>query len=120
MMGEGLGNHPLANFSAVVCGRWDIVRPESGGVRFPRLGDGGWTGVPPASGVIRGKGKPAANIPPPDDVEVLLPQLELRLPAVQLPSSSARTVNKRVKSRAFVGTVGLVRGMRCNFVVMPL
>jgi hypothetical protein len=120
MMGEGLGNHPLANCSAVVCGRWDIMRPDSGGVRFPRFGDGGWTGVPPARGVIRGKGKPEVNIPPADEVEVLLPQLELRLPAVQLPSSSLPTVNSRVKRSAFAGTVGLVRGMRCSFVVMPL
>jgi hypothetical protein len=76
-MGEGLGNHPLANLSATVCGR--CVEVSSMGDkerRVLRAGDGGSL----AMGVIRGKGYPELNAPPAEDEEVLLPQLELRLP----------------------------------------
>ena len=76
------------------------------GVRFPRRGDevgtGGATSLEPAMVVIRGNGKPAFKIVA-DDVEALLPQLELKLPVVQVPSSSDRTVNRRVIRSAFVG-----------------
>lgn len=55
-------------------------------------------------GVIRGNGKPELRAPPAEDDEVLLPQLELRLPpTVHCPSSSPRTVNSLVNNSAFVG-----------------
>ena len=54
-------------------------------------------------GVILGNGNPELNAPPADDEDVLLPQLELRLPAVvHCASSRPRTVNSLVKSNAFV------------------
>ena len=124
MMGEGLGNHPLANLSAAVWARCGTMEEESvGGVRFPRMGNeagkGGAPSLEPVMGVIRGKGKPAFKMVA-DDVETLLPQLELKLPVAQVPSSRPRTVNRRVKSSAFVGWDGFVRGIRCNLTVMPL
>jgi len=77
-IGEGLGNHPLANLSAAVCGRWVEVSCSLGDRErlVLRAGDGGSLAI----GVIRGNGYPELNAPPVEDDEVLLPQLELRLP----------------------------------------
>jgi hypothetical protein len=102
-IGDGLGNHPLVNRSAGVCcfcggggggGGRSIVGDTV------RCGDGGSFFI----GVIFGKGKPlGASAPPVDDDEVLLPQLELRLPPlVHCPSSRPRTVNNRVNNSALV------------------
>jgi len=76
-IGEGLGNHPLANLSAALCGR--CVELSSTGDkerRVPRAGDGGSLEI----GVILGNGYPELKAPPAEDEEVLLPQLELKLP----------------------------------------
>jgi hypothetical protein len=52
-------------------------------------------------GVILGNGNPGLRGPPEDEPEVLLPQLELKLPpAVHWPSSRPRTVNSRVNKSA--------------------
>src|ERR1700733_14161345 len=93
-IGEGLGNHPLVNRSAGVCCFWGGGGGRSIVGDTGRFGDGGSFFI----GVILGKGKPlGASAPPVDDDEVLLPQLELRLPPpVHCPSSRPRTVNNRV------------------------
>jgi hypothetical protein len=70
-------------------------------------------------GVIFGNGNPlGAKAPPDDDVDVLLPQLELRLPLVHCASSSPRTVNNRVNNNALVAPSDI--GIKCIFVVIPL
>jgi len=64
-----------------------------------RAGEGGSLAI----GVIRGNGYAELNAPPAEDEEVLLPQLELRLPPpVHGLSSSPRTVKSRVNNNAFV------------------
>ena len=52
-------------------------------------------------GVILGKGNPGLNAPLAEDDDVLLPQLEGKLPPVHWASSNPRTVNNRVKRSAF-------------------
>lgn len=78
-IGEGLGNQPLANLSAAVSGR--CVELSSMGDK-ERLVLRAGEGASLAIGVIPGNGYPELNAPPAEDEEVLLPQLELRLPPV--------------------------------------
>ena len=98
IIGEGLGNQPLVNRSAGVCKRcWRTGRSNVGDI--DRRGDGGSFFI----GVIFGNGYALDSTPPPpaDDAEVVLPQLELRLPPpFQLPSSTPRTVKSRVNNSA--------------------
>lgn len=71
-------------------------------------------------GVIRGKGSPELKAPPVEDEEVLEPQLVLKLVPCHCPSSKPRTVNRRVKRSAFVASLDVDIGIKCNLVVIPL
>ena len=107
IIGEGLGNHPLENLSTGVWTRCELVDCSTEGVDVgivdalvSRSAD--WVVF---MGVILGNGKPAFSTAAAEDVEVLLPQLELRLPPVYICSSTPRTVNSRVNSSAFIACV---------------
>lgn len=90
------------NLSAGVCARGAGADRSTGvvgmaDVRVLRSGDCGGL-----IGVILGNGKAEVKAPPAEDPEVLLPQLELKLPPSKSCSSNPRTVNKRVKRSAFI------------------
>lgn len=53
-------------------------------------------------GVILGNRYPGVSTAPAEEEDVLLPQLELRLPVVHCASSRPRTVNSLVNSNALV------------------
>ena len=75
-IGDGLGNQPLENRSMEDRGRWAVGESTASLRGGEGLADAGGS---LEIGVILGKGNPL-NAPPADDDDVLLPQLELRLP----------------------------------------